>query len=306
MLGSQGHSVIQHPLNTLLGTEANVRILRALAHVADEPLGATDAARYAGMSTVGTRKALKRLVRSGFVTSTGGVRSRQYKLTEKEPLLAALKALFKAEQARFDDFLRHLREGLGDIPELRAAWVNKLPTTLGDPIEVIVVTEAKAISWIGEELRARVFPLEARFNQVIELLTFTRADAPEQSRGALHLLVGPVPDNDRFQSTRSSHSTREERALRMSGGITELIQADPTLIKRAIRHLDRLIQEGQGPATGDLLEWRGILETYSAQRVREFLVSTTSRARRLRQSSPFFAVLTADERDKLIERHEEQ
>ena len=40
------------------------------------------------------------------------------------------------------------------------------------------------------------------------------------------------------------------------------------------------------------------------ERLREFLVATTSRAQRLRQSSPFFAVLNPDERDEVLQRLE--
>ena len=86
----------------------------------------------------------------------------------------------------------------------------------------------------------------------------------------------------------------------MSRGIADLIRSDPSLIRRATQHVTRLLHEGQGTANGDLVEWGQLLETYSPERMRDLLVSTTSRAERLRQSSPFFAVLTSSERDQLI------
>ena len=49
-----------------------------------------------------------------------------------------------------------------------------------------------------------------------------------------------------------------------------------------------------------LREWHDILTNYSGQRVRDFIVSDTPRAQRLRQSSPFFAVLSAYEREKIF------
>jgi len=69
---------------------------------------------------------------------------------------------------------------------------------------------------------------------------------------------------------------------------------------RAVQHLDRLLREGQGTASGDIAEWRQLLVAYSPERVRSLLVSTSSRAQRLRQSSPFFAVLTPGERDQVM------
>lgn len=92
----------------------------------------------------------------------------------------------------------------------------------------------------------------------------------------------------------------------MARGVAELMRSDPSLIKRAEQHLDRLLREGQGTAGGDITEWRQLLQTYSPERLRDLLVSTSSRAERLRQSSPFFAVLTADERDHLLAKIEKR
>ena len=61
-----------------------------------------------------------------------------------------------------------------------------------------------------------------------------------------------------------------------------------------------VVQIYPGPASHDLREWHTILSKYSRHRLRDFLVSDTPRAQRLRQSSPFFAVLSADERDEVL------
>jgi hypothetical protein len=49
------------------------------------------------------------------------------------------------------------------------------------------------------------------------------------------------------------------------------------------------------------MEWKQLLEAYSPERLGSFLASTSSRAARLRQSSPFFAVLTFEERERLMD-----
>lgn len=86
----------------------------------------------------------------------------------------------------------------------------------------------------------------------------------------------------------------------MARAVAELIRSDPSLTRRAAHHLSRLAEEGHGTAAGDVLEWRQLLETYAPERLRKFLVSDSSRAQRLRQSSPFLAVLSPQERDRLM------
>jgi hypothetical protein len=60
------------------------------------------------------------------------------------------------------------------------------------------------------------------------------------------------------------------------------------------------LYDEQGLANKDIEEWRDILETYSIRRLSRFLISTSERANRLRQSNPFFAVLKPDERSRLL------
>jgi len=82
--------------------------------------------------------------------------------------------------------------------------------------------------------------------------------------------------------------------------VAQLLRSDPSLTRRAAHHLSRLADGGQGTAAGDASEWRQVLETSVPERLREFLVSDSSRAQRLRQSSPFLAVLSPQERDRLM------
>jgi len=61
-----------------------------------------------------------------------------------------------------------------------------------------------------------------------------------------------------------------------------------------------LLKEDQGLATRDIIEWRDILKMYSIHRLSRFLISSSERANRLRQSNPFVAILNADEQARLI------
>jgi len=61
-----------------------------------------------------------------------------------------------------------------------------------------------------------------------------------------------------------------------------------------------LLKEDQGMADRDIAEWRQIVEMYSPERIRDLLVSASSRAVRLRRSLPFLAVLNSHERDRIL------
>ena len=71
-------------------------------------------------------------------------------------------------------------------------------------------------------------------------------------------------------------------------------------MRRAKEHAQRMLKKDHGLANKDIEEWRDILESYSIRRLSRFLISTSERANRLRQSNPFFAVLKPDERSLLL------
>jgi len=297
---STKRSTVRYPLDLILGSEAHVRILRVLTHEVDTPLGVPDVARMAGLTSAGTRKALERLLTSGLIERIGRGRTVQYGLREQEPVVQVLRLLFKREYEHYESLISSIRNAFADVHEVRKAWIERLPTIARGPIEITVVAEVNAIDWIGEELRARLAGLEKEFDLIIEVALFTRADAP---------LPGPdtellwSKEGDQKSGTRRpplTHAQAEKRSLLLAQGIAALIQSDPSLITRAKQHLNRLIHDDQGNAVGDIAEWRQLLETYSADRIRDLLISQSSRAARLRQSAPFFAILTADERDHLI------
>lgn len=299
-------SVLRYPLDRILGSEAHVRLLRALLHETDVPLGVPDAAKLAGLTPAGARRALQRLEETGFVQRVGAGRTLQYGVRRREPIVTTLAQLFAQEEQRYDTFVSGLRAALENLHELQEVWVESLPAGPREPVEIVMVAETDAADWMAEEVRSRLRDLEKDFDLIVEVSLFTRADAPNPAPEALHLWMAEVREEPGTRHQPLTHIEAEERSLALARGITELIRSDPSLIKRARQHLNRLVHEGQGTATGDIVEWRQLLETYSPERLRDLLVSESSRARRLRQSSPFFAVLTADERDRLLASMEEQ
>ena len=292
-------SNLRFPLDEILGSPASVRLLRVLLYEVAGPVSVSDAAQKAGLSRVGARNALECLERSGIVVRVGTGRAQKFGPKEHTPYSALLRRLFEEEQMQYEDLLRQLRQVLA-IPEVVEAWIGTLPAEPGQALEIDVVADVEAAGWIGAELRTRMIETEKRFDLIVELETFTKADRPGFPEGAI-LLAGTgggtkMPRPPGAKTIAES----DERSLRMARGITELIKSDPALIRRALHHLNRLLHEGQGTANGDLGEWRQLIETYSPERLRELLVSKSSRAERLRRSSPFFAVLTPDERDRVV------
>lgn len=293
-------SHLRYPLDLILGSPALVRLTRVLVHEVRTPLGVTDAARMAGLSPAGARKALENLEQAGIARRVGSGRAQKYGLAEASPFVGSLRQLFEREEEEYDDLIAYLKQAV-DLPEVHDAWVEGLPIDSGTTLQVDAVVDTKAVSWIGDELRTRLAETETRFNIIVDTAVFTRADALEWPDGAIALRgVGDTSRTVRSLGAQS-HAESEGRSLRMSQGVAELVKTDPSLIQRALQHTKRLLQEGQGTANSDLGEWRQLLETYSAERLRDLLVSSSSRAERLRRSSPFFAVLTAEERDRMMQ-----
>lgn len=293
-------SSLEYPLDVMLGSAAHVRLMRVVLYEVGGPVSVTDAARMAGLSTTGARKAFEVLAGLGVVVRVGTGRAQKYGPTEDGPFASLLNQLFQQERRQYEELLRSLREAVA-MPEVRSAWLRELPGADERTLELDVVAETKAFSWIGPELRTRLIPTEKRFDIIVEVNTFTQADGRQMPVDAVPIW-GPteVAAEDRSPGAQT-HADSAERSWRTAQIIAEMMKSDPSLARRALQYTNMLLQEGQGTANSDLGEWRQLLETYSGERLRDLLVSRSSRADRLRRSSPFFAVLTADERDRVVE-----
>lgn len=295
-------SILRHPLNELLGAEAHIRLLRVLATEVSGPLSRADAADRADLTDAGARKALRRLIRTGFVVRVGGGRSQQVALREGDPLLEKVGRLFEAEEERYVNLLGGLRSALKELTDIRVAWIEHSPVNYGEPLGVALVAPGKSLSWLVGEVQRRCSGVERKFDLTVEIHGYTRADAPPTDWSGVVLLAG-APDEATASAPGkpSTHQAKDERAMRLARSVSKLLDNDPSLVMRSMRHVDRLLMEDQGAAEHDLREWKSILGSFSLKRLQDFIVSPSSRAVRLRQSSPFFAALTVDERDRILE-----
>lgn len=289
-------SALRYPLDEVFGSAAHIRLIRVLIHDVETPLGVADAARLAGLTPAGARKALERLEHVGLVERVGSGRSQKWDVKRDHAFAQSLQQLFAREQERFDELTACLQQAVA-LPEVRVAWIEHLPLTTGEPLDIGVNAEVEAVPWVHDELRTRLIDVEGEFDLVIEVAVSTPADAPPPGPDAVFLWGASTGEGPGTRRSPQTHADADRRQLLMAEGVAELTRTDPSLIKRAKQHLDRLMREGQGTASGDIAEWKQLLEAYSPERVRDLLASSSSRAQRLRQSSPFFAVLTPSERD---------
>ena len=291
-------NLLRQPLDDLFGAPANVRLLRVLADGAPGPIGASEAARQAGLSPAGARRALLKLAKTGFVERIGSGRAQQYALRNPDRLTDAVRILFQCERERYQALLAGLQTALKPLTEIRAAWLERSNATAGGELRLGVLSDVRSLSHLGEQIRERIIPIEREFDVTIEVRALSQADLPDFGPDKAQMITGYL-DGD-THGTAATHAERDRRAALASRAIAELLDAKPGLLVRATRHVEMALQNEPGTAEHDLKEWRSILAHYSMKRLREFLVSESSRAERLRQSSPFFAVLNAEERDRVF------
>jgi len=79
------------------------------------------------------------------------------------------------------------------------------------------------------------------------------------------------------------------------------LETQPELLKVAHANLERWLGERSVPA---LREWQDLLERATFPELLAILRSPSEAAARLRQSSPFAGVLTPEERQSILSRHE--
>ena len=100
---------------------------------------------------------------------------------------------------------------------------------------------------------------------------------------------------ERPAPTLCRHALLDARRLATHREIAKRIDADPTLLGKALGNIERWSRQ-MGRTPPALAEWQGLLRTLPWERIRPLLVQDDEESRRLRQSSPFVGILTQRER----------
>ena len=119
------HTVQSHlrfPLTRLLGSNGNIRVLRALLAYG-APLSTVQLARDTGLTRQGVLLVVEGLVGQGLVTVFGQPRSQLFSVVQEHPFAAALKAIFEQERNLWDALQQTLRDSLQAHPAVRSAWL---------------------------------------------------------------------------------------------------------------------------------------------------------------------------------------
>lgn len=301
---------LRYPLNELFGTESHIRLLRVLADEVDESLTVSDAAKRAGLTTFGARKALNRLLYSGFIVRVGGGQKHQYRLRRDDKLAQIIMKIFQVEKDRFETLLNLIKTEIETLtPHPFSAWIQDFPKALGDPLLIGVLHDSRYLSKYTHQFRNQLNQVEREFDLTIEMNCYTKADIPNFEAEEIIPLYGVSPFRDKYVLKKfnktQTHEKVDHRLLLLSRNLAVAIEQDASLIKRAKDHVKRLLQKDQGAANRDISEWREILDSYSIPRLSRFLISSSERANRLRQSNPLFAILSSKERARIINDLEE-
>ena len=315
---SQPHSALRSPLNHLLGTEVNIRILRLLAMSA-VPMSKAEIARRTALNASGVGRSIEELADLAIIGSLGTGSRRLYHLRAEHPLAGPLAALFVAEQDRFASLIDGLREAAHLLkPPPRAAWIQgpvaRESDELGDPLIVRILASARDIDRMVESLWAEVMALESDYDVTISVQGLTSADYPmlaPEERADLETtisLLGPPPlalfsevDIDRKRMPTGSHKELDRRALDFAKAVAAKLSEDPSLVDQARKYIERRLRQASPTERKEHEEWDRILRTMPLGRLEKFLVESSERATRLRQSLPFAGVLSRAELEELRE-----
>lgn len=317
---SEKQSHFRTPLNRIMGTETNVRVLRVLTDT-QTPLSKPEVARRAALNPSGVRRTLDGLIESGIVEAVGAGSQRPVQLRRSHPLAGPLEKLFRAERERVDQFYRTLRSSIAEHSgQIRAAWIQGPlahgQDELGDSVVIGVLASSDVIGEVTSDLTHALTPVGGRHEVRIEVKGYTVPDLlalpsseVRQLSETLPLLGAPPEayleeegEADELDQSSRTHEELDRQALEYGRAIADRLADDPTLLERAQRFIDRRIDKASGTERDELREWALLLESMSLPRLREFLVSESERAQRLRQTLPFLEVLTDEERNAVRSR----
>lgn len=308
---------LTHPLNQILGTEASIRVLRAIL-LSDIPIGIAELGRRTSLQASGLPAVCARLEDMGVIEMVGRGRSRQFRRSSRGPLVNALANVFTVERSQAEVVMSEVRQAVqGAAFMLRAAWIEgpvaRNEDRPGDAIVVVALTGADAVEQLRLALwsqllhvqETRDVPIELRVETEADLVACDDARVAELDR-ALPLIGAPPMDLARPRAAEPKaprmkrHEDVDARLMRMATAISDRLRTDSSLVEAAVAYIHRRALTASATEQLELREWKAILSTMSVPRVRRLLVENSARGRRLRQSLPFLGVLSPADREQLM------
>lgn len=308
---AQQQSALRAPFNTILGTEANVRILRILGAVRS-PISASELATRAKVQRSSVHRAIKALEKTGVVEYVGTGPQPRITLRERSALAKAMRQLFQAERTRYEELLTALTRAAGSIdPPPVAVWLEGSVASgndqHGDPLVIGLVDNSRVVHQSAEAMREVVGRIEKRFAIQVEVRGRTRADLDALSDRESEDLLDAIPllgippgglleryrDLWKARNIRG-HSDHDERSLALGQALAQAIANDPSLVEEARRYVTRRWRKASTGERNELREWKRILAAASPASLRKLLRDPGERGTRLRQTNPFVGLLAPE------------
>ena len=311
----QRQNPLLRPLNEILGTPANVRLIRALT-LSTVPLGSGELARRAQLGRTSIYPALEELERHGVVEFVGAGSQGQVQIRDRHPLSRQLRQLFRAEARRFEAFIAALRD-LFDQLRIRplSAWADDRDDNgeTAATLRLYFIARPEDVEELTDILNSRLAKTEQAYDIHIAVTGLTRselatrADVPKEVLSDAILIAGvppaalleAPPQSQRSPALRS-HDEHDARSRRLALAIATKLRRDPGLVGLAADRIKRRLSKASPGEKRELAEWTRLLSTMSAARLRRFLLEDSERAIRLRQTLPTLNLLSPKERDAAI------
>lgn len=221
MARSAPQSSQRYPLTQVLGTEANVRLLRVLSLHGGQ-LSAPSLVSRTALAKGSVRTGLNVLRGLGVVTVKGTGHAQLYSLRPDHPLHAPIEALFEAELARFRAIYEAIRQAAESCkPSLIAAYlygsVARGQDRPDSDLDILIIMEAEdCVSIVTHAMREalrepgeRIGFLPSVIGLSLDDITRCMRDAQSSWRGALQGVV-IVTGKDPIGLARSQPSTQRE------------------------------------------------------------------------------------------------
>lgn len=298
------NSVLKTPLTEILGFKSHVQLIRVMIFI-NEPVNPKKLKKRTGLSKQGVYNGIDRLYKLGVINYVGS--GKQIELRKEHPLYHSINQLFSSEQDYFDRLLENLK---GEINALKikptSAWIFGNAASgqdkYGDPLKIALFGNVKTVDEMVSEFRERIYQsgFEKKFDVTLEIKGVTIAEEDLVMKEDKLLLWGTDPaffkPSNEMELHNKSHQEFDKESLQNADAWLDFLKNHPEVIERTKMYLRDKIQSEKSGTKKELQEWHRLLESISFQRLKKFMQSDSERSTRLRQSLPFWPVLTEDER----------
>lgn len=300
-------SYLRNPLDQILGYPGNIQLLRTLLD-SGRGMSTSEISERTGLSVPGIHKIISRLLETGVVQREGSGRTSKVFIRKDHPLTPILNELFQTERNNSTNLFKKLKKCVDELEvKPKSVWiygkVAKGTDDYGDPLQIAIYGHAKNIDELTEKYKERFIKdhVENDFDVTIEVRGVTSAEVDLIKEPDKIMIWGFDPSqlySEQSESKKSSisHQELDARSLNDVGLWVDFLKKHPEVIERTKTNLKEKIQSEQSGVRKELQEWYRLLESMSFQRLRKFMESDSERSTKLRQSLPFWPVLTEAER----------